>query len=153
MAFRKLAKLYHPDKNPNGIEHFTKILKAYEILSDPSLKSSYDYKITYHQEHSFTYTKPTSKKHTFTEQELKRRKYYDEHIKKYAKNYTQQKTEFKFKNNYNEYKYILFATPIAVLLFLMLVTMATPNNKLDENTKIINKILNDSIQKNHDKKN
>ena len=33
-AFRRLAKLYHPDKNPNGKDQFEKILLAYEILID-----------------------------------------------------------------------------------------------------------------------
>ena len=31
-AFRQLAKLYHPDKNPAGKEQFTKVLVAYETL-------------------------------------------------------------------------------------------------------------------------
>jgi curved DNA-binding protein CbpA len=153
IAFRKLAKLYHPDKNPNGVEHFTKILKAYEVLSDPTLKASYDYKITYHQHQSITYTKTTAKKHNFTEQELKRRKYYDEHIKKYAKTFSQQTNQQTIKSNYNEFKYILFATPVAVLLFLLLVTMATPNNRLDGNLKIKEINLSDSTKTQHDKKN
>ena len=32
-AFRKLAMLYHPDKNPNGTEQFKKINEAYEVLT------------------------------------------------------------------------------------------------------------------------
>ncbi|MDX2173642.1 MAG: DnaJ domain-containing protein [Bacteroidota bacterium] len=153
IAFRKLAKLYHPDKNPNGIEHFAKVLKAYEVLSDPNLKASYDYKITYHHYQSHTYTKTTAKKHNFTEQELKRRKYYDEHIKKYAKKYAEQTSQQPVKSNYNEYKYILFATPVAVLLFLLLVTMATPNNRLEGTMKNKEINLTDSTKTQHDKKN
>ena len=153
IAFRKLAKLYHPDKNPNGREQFTKILKAYEALSNPTLKASYDYKLTYHQHQSFSEVKPTSKNYTFSEKELKRRQYYNDHIKKHAKTYKYQNVEQQIKNNYNEYKYILFATPIAVLLFLMLVTMATPDRKqLNSN---INNTINDSTNKTslYDKKN
>jgi DnaJ family protein C protein 13 len=31
-AYRQLAKTYHPDKNPDGHEHFQKIHKAYDLL-------------------------------------------------------------------------------------------------------------------------
>lgn len=31
-AYRKLARLYHPDKNPQGQDHFQKIHKAYSLL-------------------------------------------------------------------------------------------------------------------------
>ncbi len=154
IAFRKLAKLYHPDKNPDGKEQFTKILKAYEALSNPNLKASYDYKLTYHQHQSFTEVKPTAKNYTFSEQELKRRQYYNEHIKKHAKKYKHQNVEQQIKTNYNEYKYILFATPIAVLLFLILVTMATPDRK-QLNVNKIKSTVNDSASKTtgYDKKN
>ena len=47
-AFRKLAKEFHPDKNPNGNERFETILKAYERLKGnvrfrvfPSLRFEY----------------------------------------------------------------------------------------------------------------
>lgn len=154
IAFRNLAKLYHPDKNPNGIEHFTKILRAYEILSNPNLKSSYDYKLNYHQQHSIIYTaKSSEKQFTFSEQELKRRQYYNEHIKKHAKKYKQQNVEEQLKTNYNEYKYILFATPLAVLLFLLVVSLATPNSSLHQNTTNATKNLNDTLKKMYDKKN
>lgn len=44
-AYRKLAKTYHPDKNPNNPESETKfkeVAEAYEILGDPEKKSQYD---------------------------------------------------------------------------------------------------------------
>ncbi|KAI7887561.1 uncharacterized protein EV154DRAFT_573699 [Mucor mucedo] len=43
-AYYKLAKTYHPDKNPNGTEKFKIILNAYEILSDHEQKVAYDLK-------------------------------------------------------------------------------------------------------------
>lgn len=126
-SFRQLAKIYHPDKNPNGIEHFTKILKAYETLSDPRLKATYDYKLSYLQSSSKQESKPkaNTKNWKFDERELKRRQYYNDHIKKYAKQTSVFMAEAEKKKNYNEFKYILFATPLAVLLFLLIMHFAT----------------------------
>lgn len=43
-AYRRLAKEFHPDKNPNGdtLTHFQKIQTAYEILGDANKKREYD---------------------------------------------------------------------------------------------------------------
>mmetsp|Transcript_18751 Transcript_18751/g.34968 ORF Transcript_18751/g.34968 Transcript_18751/m.34968 type:complete len:464 (+) Transcript_18751:196-1587(+) len=43
-AYRKLAKEYHPDANPNRdtTEQFQDINRAYEVLKDPDLKRKYD---------------------------------------------------------------------------------------------------------------
>lgn len=44
-AFRKLAKKYHPDLNPDNKEaetNFKEINEAYEVLSDPNKKAKYD---------------------------------------------------------------------------------------------------------------
>ena len=85
-AFRQLAKLYHPDKNPDGKDRFSIILKAYETLINPHAKLKYDYKLNYAQSQNQTVSQNPKKKYkNFDEQELKRRKYYDEHIKKHEK--------------------------------------------------------------------
>lgn len=136
-AFRHLAKLYHPDKNPEGIEHFAKILKAYETLSDPGLKATYDYKLNYQlsQLQRQQTTKAATKTWQFDERELKRRQYYNDHIKKYAKQTSGFMAEAETKKNYNEFKYILFATPLAVLLFLLIMYFATrDHDALNANT-------------------
>ena len=126
-AFRRLAKLYHPDKNPGGKEHFEKILKAYEVLSDPARKSSYDYRLNYQQSVARQSSQATDTKvWRFDEKEMKRRQYYNEHIKKYAKAAASYETEPEPKKTYNEYKYMLFATPLAVALFLLIMHFATP---------------------------
>jgi len=41
-AYRKLAKLHHPDRNPDCPEKFKTINSAYEILSDETKRAMYD---------------------------------------------------------------------------------------------------------------
>jgi len=43
-AYRKLARQYHPDvsQEPNAEAHFKEINEAYEVLSDPQKRTTYD---------------------------------------------------------------------------------------------------------------
>jgi curved DNA-binding protein CbpA len=123
-AFRSLAKLYHPDKNPGGQEHFRLIMLAYETLSDPARKYAYDARLRYLQSVRSSQKNTGGKSWTFEEKEMRRRQYYNEHIKKYEKKNRAKTQHAELKKSYNEYKYILFATPLAVLLFLLVVNFA-----------------------------
>ncbi|MCT4509795.1 MAG: DnaJ domain-containing protein [Tepidibacter sp.] len=47
-AYRRLAKKYHPDRNPNDKcagDKFREVAQAYEILSDEKLRKEYDDKL------------------------------------------------------------------------------------------------------------
>src|SRR2546429_2954666 len=44
-AFRRLAKQYHPDRNPNkpqAADRFKEINEAHDVLSDPEKRKRYD---------------------------------------------------------------------------------------------------------------
>jgi len=119
-AFRHLAKLYHPDKNPDGKDVFGKILTAYEVLIDADRRKQYDLKLKYSSSVSSA-NDSTAKKRRTDEQELKRRQYYQEHYKKQYEEAKSRASMYSEKKTYNEYKYILFATPLAVALFLFII--------------------------------
>ncbi len=135
-AFRQQAKLYHPDKNPHGKEQFGKILLAYEVLVDSSRRRQYDLKLK-HGSDSYSSKKTASKQKEwgFSDEELKRRQYYKEHYKKEYERYT--KSGSVPKKTYNEYKYILFAAPLAVGLLMFIINSYEQSAAAEEEKKTI----------------
>jgi len=124
-AYRRLAKLFHPDKNPSAEEKFKQIKDAYETLIDPVKRNKYDVKRndTIVTQAKKTESTKKQKTYTVTEPELKRREYYREHYTTKQKTTTYKNTQPENKTNYKELTSILISIPVAVALLLLLVNI------------------------------
>lgn len=123
--FRKLAVIYHPDKNPEGEEKFREIVEAYEILSDFEKKQKYDarlrYRLNFNEKklHAHTKKSPYKEKNPLDIKEAARRKYYEQY---YRKKKTNTGHHANVKKVSNEFRNILIAVPLTVILFLWLIS-------------------------------
>ena len=41
-SYFRIAKEFHPDKNPESLDYFTAVTKAYDVLYDDSKRANYD---------------------------------------------------------------------------------------------------------------
>src|SRR3972149_4935248 len=74
IAYRNLAKIYHPDKNPNNKtaeEHFKEIQQAYTVLSNPEKREKYDLKISFGRGYSQQkkYSQPSGTAYQYSQQQ------------------------------------------------------------------------------------
>ena len=131
-AFRRLAMIYHPDKNPNNPDArlvFENVLKAYNTLIHPSSRRRYDQRTSDATHISKTQhnKRKTQKEWSFTEEEMQRRQYYEKYYK--AKQQEKARQQTAPPKAHSDYKYILFATPIAVGLLMLIISMFTKTPK------------------------
>jgi curved DNA-binding protein CbpA len=124
-AYRRLAKLFHPDKNPYAEEKFKQIKEAYETLINTAKRNKYDAKRNYtntiQAKKKETVYKQTPYNHT-REAELKRQQYYRKHFTSNPKENVYTKPTA-VKTNYKELTSILISIPVAVALLLLLVNI------------------------------
>ena len=149
-AFRILAKTFHPDKNPtnpNAATLFAQILKAYNTLINPHTRKRYDYSVSPQSASTVTHAGSSKQRRTaykennaVSAEELKRRNYYQTHYKQAEKKVATQAPQ-----NYSDYKYILYATPIAVGLLMLVVSMFTNEPSVSKEKQ--KTVLQDSIVK------
>jgi len=126
VAYRALAKLYHPDKNQGNKqleEKFKEIQEAYAVLSDNVKRKKYDLKFSYASStSSSSYQKPytayTGKAYQYAQQEAHYRKKHSGQAKPEQASKPQQS---EFKERYQ----VLVSIGIALLLLYMVVTYST----------------------------
>lgn len=126
-AYRRLAKIYHPDKSSSYAdeERFKQIKEAYEHLADPQRRARYDAKrnraTTFNKSGQSAKNTSRKKDYGFTEEEAKRRQYYQQHYQKAYTSSRRRAEEPAPPKPSNELRFILISVPIAVALLLLII--------------------------------
>lgn len=146
-AYRRLAKIYHPDRNPQYAdeEKFKLIKEAYENLINPQKRARYDARRGRATTFSAsTENKQRKKNYSFTEEEAKRRQYYQQQYKRTQT--TTQKPSAQPAKPQNELKYILISVPLAVALLLLIIRMyEKPHEEKTEPTPSYNNMKRSEV--------
>lgn len=126
LAFRKLAKKYHPDKNrenKSAEESFKEVQEAYAILSNYEKRKKYDLKFSYasryEQVRNKTYTPYTGNAYHYAQQQAQ-----------YEQRYQQGQSEEAVKESVKEKKsgtdpyLFIISVIVALLLLLFIISIA-----------------------------
>ncbi|MBC7863096.1 MAG: J domain-containing protein [Bacteroidia bacterium] len=135
-AFRRLAMILHPDKNPDDPdtdEKFMRVMEAYDVLGDPVKKKKYDSGRSYHSKFSkhtthFKTTKGKQKDYSFTDDDLRKRQYFGQHYKKYQQRKRPAEKEPEIAS-YSDLKYIMISIPLAIALLFFTINSYKKDDK------------------------
>ncbi|MES2592873.1 MAG: DnaJ domain-containing protein [Bacteroidota bacterium] len=139
IAYRQLAKKYHPDKNPNNKvaeEFFKEIQQAYTILSNPEKRRTYDLKLT--SGSNFSQQKPntqyTGNAYQYAQQQARQQQ---------KQAYTTRSKQPSKKDKTESYQ-ILISVGIAFILLYFIISYSSEKTDTDQNSD--NRVQTTSIK-------